>query len=254
MESWQKQFLTFLKDDFDRRRSANPRFSLRAFARKLQVAPGSLTEAFSEKRQWNFSKERARELLRLLHLPAEQKNAILVLMGFNAEHDLSKIDSSAFAYLKNPRNIAILAASFLPKNLRSVESLSRRFGLQNEALTELISNLTEAKLLSVDNEGFISPPATFLDSSGEPPTEALRDHHRSMIDLGRKSIAEIPADEREITSLSFVGNRAKMDRLKSAIRDLENNASSHAYSEDGSDTIYQLCIQLYPLDHRVLDA
>ncbi len=252
MKSWQIQFLKYLKEDFDRRRSANHRFSLRAFAKKLGVAPASLTEAFKEERGWNLSRERAKELLGYLDLTVEQKNALLVEMGFPAKHEVSVLEPSSYEYLKSPRHLAVLAAAYLPKKLRSLDAIAERFGFGREEAAKTIQSLEEQSLLSRDDDGDIEAPSGFVESVDGPSDSILRKHHHMVLGLASKSLETIPANERDVTSLSFVGNSKALAHLRAAIRELENNASSLTYGEDGADTVYQLCIQVFPVDKRLL--
>lgn len=85
--------IEFLKDQFLSRREKNPSYSLRAFASKLGIPAGRLSELFSRKRK--LTKATAKKIAERLELdPTEATKFFHGLNAASIEGDLSLLDTS----------------------------------------------------------------------------------------------------------------------------------------------------------------
>ncbi|HRO66804.1 MAG TPA: hypothetical protein PL182_04505 [Pseudobdellovibrionaceae bacterium] len=83
--SWRQELYQILLDQFQARKAKNPRYSVRAFSRKIGVASGPLSELLRGQTQWNLSVQRARRIVDNLDLPTGEKASLLIRMGLSPE-------------------------------------------------------------------------------------------------------------------------------------------------------------------------
>jgi uncharacterized protein (TIGR02147 family) len=74
--------VSLLKEAFDKKAKANPRFSLRAFAKLLGISPAGLSQILSRKKR--LSLDRAHEFARRLNLDAQERELFLTLIEAEA--------------------------------------------------------------------------------------------------------------------------------------------------------------------------
>lgn len=82
---WKEIFVEILREHFRQSREANRRYSIRAYAKRLAVAPGPLSELLRGSDRWKVTPQRATEILIKLKLsPAEKRRFQRSLDSFQA--------------------------------------------------------------------------------------------------------------------------------------------------------------------------
>tara|TARA_B100001094_G_scaffold330139_1_gene394637 strand:- start:1838 stop:2185 length:348 start_codon:yes stop_codon:yes gene_type:complete len=92
-----------LRRELNRRRYANPYYSLRAFARDLKIAPSRLSEIFNHKQ--GLSRKAALKITDLLGIIGETREYFLD--SVTAQHARSKTDRNSAMLRLDRYNIAI---------------------------------------------------------------------------------------------------------------------------------------------------
>lgn len=236
-----------LKEELDRRKSHNSSYSLRAFARNLQISPSQLSQIVSGKRQITaqFIKKVANKLslspsevtgLVRLHLTAEAAEKSLF-----RQHTLKE---DQFALIADWYNFAILSLTKIKGARKDSAWIAARLGITQAQARQSLDRL--------ERMGILSPGSAFkqisdpINASSEIPSEAIQRFHRGTLGLAIEKLANTKVDQRDFSVVTFAGNKKKLKRVKELIENFQNEISEMMESSD-NDQVYSLACQIFPL-------
>lgn len=246
---WQKDFSELLNAQVKILKEKNPRYSLRAFGKKIGLSIGPLSNLLRGGKPWNLTSKRAAEILDKLDLKIHVRNRMLVKMGELPKHPKETLPESEHAILTDWLYYPILFAFDLPPKHRLPAKIAERLGVPEETVQKIIDDLLQRKLLVSEN-GEVKRPEVFLTTTDGPANSIIRKHHEMNLDLAKKALANIPPSRRDFTTLTFVGSEKQLSALREAIRSLYDKASSLVDAGEENDQIYRLSVQLYPLEFK----
>lgn len=124
-----------------------------------------------------------------------------------------------------------------------------RFSVKHSEMEDALLSLLKLNLLSRDSEGklFISNPS--YQSSNDIASEALKQFHEGVIGLAKKSIREVPLEERHVIGYTICVSDAQIARAKQLIDQQFDRLSSNLETDSG-DQIYQMNVQFFPLTKK----
>lgn len=247
---WQKEFSQLLNSQIQKLKEKNPRYSLRAFGKKIGLSIGPLSNLLNGDKSWSLTSKRAAEILSKLDLKPHVRNRMLVRMGEPPIHPKETLPISDYSILTDWAYFPILFAFDLPSEHRVPGKIAKRLGLSEKKVRSVIDDLLARKLLIVSENGEIKRPEVFVTTSDGTPNSTIQMHHEVNLDLAKKALVKIPASKRDFTTLTFVGNEKQLSALKEAIRLLYEKASSLVDGDEENDQVYRLSIQLYPLEFK----
>ena len=247
--------LDVLKGEFHRRRTVNPAYSMRAFARFLQIQPGRLSEILSAKRP--LTPRMATHIADRLALPPEQKGQLLSTL--REERSLrkmsrfikapvgrfhySQMESDAFHLISDWFHFAILSLLKTQDAKHDVKWIAQRLNLATLDVREALERLERLGFLErVGDRLEVREPHMSYDVS----SAALRRLHAQKLQMAQKALEDIDPELRDITSVILTMSREKMGLAKQLIRQFRLNFAEALEVEPTSD-VYSLSIQLIPL-------
>lgn len=245
MSNAQKMFQELLLECLEELKKKNPRYSLRAFAKKLGVSAGTLSEVLNLK--LNLGLKRMEAILENLDLSPGKKNRFLVQLGRTPNYEKQLVSDEAAAYLANWVHRAILHSFDLEHEETSPAKIAERLGISEQEVRACLEQLLKFELIqkSEDQEKY-QRPVIILKTNDGKKDENIRRTHLSNFDLQRKAYETIPMEERDFTSMMFAGTQAQMDQMRKEIRALYEKII--LTSEVGPrDELYQISVALYPV-------
>jgi uncharacterized protein (TIGR02147 family) len=237
---------------------SNPRYSLRAFAKKVGVHVGALTYIMNGKR--NVSRKLAERIARRLLLDPQQRAEILSL--FPEKRSYRKPGSVAQGEVLEPRYLALNAAQFkiaaewehfgvlsLMKceNFESSHSwIANRLGITESKARQAVERLLQLGLIALDPSGSLSRAEKSYRTSDDVADLSLKRHHDQSMDLAKESLHRDEVHVRDFTSVTMAIDPKKLSMAKELIRKFEDELSD--LLESGHRTeVYRLSMQLFPL-------
>lgn len=245
---WHTEFIEVLRKDFENRKNGKATVTLRGYAQRLGISPGTLSDLFKQKKF--LSMERAQEVLKKIQVPPKELNQLLLKMGSSPQHDIVQLKEKDYDLLTDWEVGAVLFSSDLAKPYRHPEKIADMTGIPLKKVHEIISNLKKRNFLSVDKDGFIQRPDQYLMSSDNIPSEAVKLGHLANLKLSMRSLQEHPTEKRDITAITFAGTKEQISVLRKEIRELHAKAPTLMNQEAEPDSIFRLSIQLFPLDFK----
>lgn len=247
-KDWEERFIQTLKEAYEQHREINPRFSLRAFAKKIGVASGTLTVILNRKKKWQISAERAAEIIEKLNLSPSVKNSLFIQMGVKPVIVPRRIEQGDYPILLDWTYQPILMFFTLPIKKRDSKHIAKALGIDEAKVDSVVSDALSRGLLVKDSCGRIERPEEFLTSTDGPSSEVIRKHHKLNLDMAARSLNEQPPELRDFTSFTFSGDGKKLRLLAKEIRDLYHKASAIMNGGPDNDKVFRLSIQLFPME------
>lgn len=244
-----RTYQVLLIDELSQRRQRNAQFSLRAFARMLEISPSHLSSLISG--QKNLTQKVAAKIANKLELtPLQQKEIIQSTLNFS-ETEKSLQDSQLllkedqFQLISRWYYYAILSLSQLPDNCANGKWIGERLGISAVEAIEALNRLLRLKLISIENGRFMQTTAP-LSTTTDVPSGAIRQHHKENLELALEKIDTVPIEKRNFTSVTMAVNPKKISKVKKMMDEFKLLACEEL--EQGSKSeVYTLAMQLFPV-------
>lgn len=232
----------------------NPAFSLRSFAKKLQVSPSSLSEILNGKR--NISKKLAIRILSRLGSDPKDQNKIIQLFEYSkisSQTDQPKtkkyleLSSDQFQTLSQWQHFAILALTETKGFIADPSWISGRLGLSLGEVEQALDRLHRLGLIEWNRtKKLLKVTNGPLTTSDDISDLAVRQSHFEDLKMAAQKLDDIEVDDRDFTSITVAIDKSKMKEAKTMIREFQDKLS--AFLETGKQTeVYKICFHLFPL-------
>ena len=258
----------FLSDWFSWKKTKNPNFSHRVFARLAgQKNPSLLSQIIAGNR--NLTPHTVRSFSRAMSLDDEEVPFFAMLVDLDRARNTTdrnrvwerisasrrfqqarRIEGESFRYLSRWYFPAIreLAArhDFRPDPAWIAATL--RPTITPDQARDALSSLLEMGLLQADSSGHLSPAEATLATPHEMADLAVHNYHSGMLSLAGAAMARFPAEERHLGAVTVTIPRAMLPDLKAEIIAFQERILDLCDSvQDPREQVFQVNLQLFPL-------
>ena len=263
----QTNYRDYILEEFKKRTAKNPQYSLRAFARDLQLTPSRLSEALN--RKCGISSKRASDLADLIGLPTVEKQRFVTMV--EAEHGRSKaVRSKAEQALENTQptlpektlqlewikyfsswhHNALLELVYVDGFKPLPIWIARRLGITILEAREALNRLLYLGLLKVQ-DGKVFRDDEFLACPSDVPSADLRRIQTELLKKAEHSLAINTIQERDVTAVVFAVDKDKMKEAKEALKTFRRKFCRDMVSvSQNKNRVYALTMQFFPLDQE----
>lgn len=247
--------IQILKNELARRIEKNPAYSMRAFAKSLDMNIGVLSGLINGKRA--LTAKAADALCDKLGIAPLKKSEIILATLKNPVRENSKFDrveiaEETFKAVSEWYHWAILQIVRTERYLKSAKHSDPKWMARELSISELqaklaIERLISLNLLTRDQSGFLKRHSKNITIANKNATSAaLKKWQRQLREKAIASLESDPIEVRSMTSITMAINPAKIKEAKSLIDEFQERLSE--FLEQGSKKkVYQLCVSLYPL-------
>lgn len=248
-------FRTCLQAELLNRCRANSGYSLRAFARALQIEPSALSKILKGTRQ--VTPRMFVQLAKRLNLdpseierlqPAKQKSAHTVSNTSSAP-DYRQLTLDHFQVIADWYHFAILELTQVQGFRPEPRSIARTLNITVSEVNAAVERLKRLEFLSIDSKS-----GRWKDESGALTTvgneftaAAFRRLQRQVLEKALIALEEAPLEERDQSSMTMAINSKQLPEAKKLIRDFRRNLCVLLKSEQPLDRVYHLGVSLYPV-------
>ncbi len=246
MTKQQIDFHQFLLDKFLAKRKRNPSYSLRAYARDLDLPPGRLSEIINKKRL--PTSKMINKIADNLLLSPNAKAAFIA----NNKSKESKT-STRYRYVSEDEFRTVSEwyhfAIFNLISTRNFESdprwISGRLGISTVEVQNAVQRLERLGLIQMKETGW-SRTNTSITTSHDLISSALKKAHLQILEMAALSLNSTPIEKRDMTSISMPISLSDMKAAKEMIKKFRRQFCQKFETELG-DEVYTLNIQFFPL-------
>lgn len=257
----------FLVSELSRRKLKNESYSLRAFARDLDLSPSRLSEVMkgeaglSEKSADMIAdrlnmKARDRQQWKELVLASSARDPAVRSLAQKRINEMRKVDSKTrvpeeqFRVIADWYHAAIMELTLVEGFCSTATWIAKRLGISETEAKLGIERLISLGLLEKSEDGQLhAKPEAFSAFSDKTPSQAIRRFHRQMLSMAIESILSDSIEDREHVSTILAIPKSRMHEF----RDEMNKFITQFWNrieQDPKDELYALSLQLFPVRDR----
>lgn len=257
-------FRDILRGYFRERKERNPSYSLRAYARDLDLSPSRLSEVMNK--GLTISVAKAEGIAGRLGLKSDESRYFVDLAILDAgtnpvqvELAKSRIDryqdvarahtlaEAEFEIIAEWYHLAIVELSKLQDFELSPEWIGERLALSPGTVTHALANLERVGLIEFDDEGFtVHRDRNFVSSP--VPSQSIRRFHRQILEKAKAALNEQDLEERELASVMVAIDREQLPAIKEKLKLARRQFISEVKAmTETPDAVYTLSVQWFRL-------
>ena len=247
-----------LNGKYEEMRAKNAAFSMRAFARRLDVCPSTLTRVLNGER--SVSRPLAEQLCDKLVLDPQERADVLDTFPTSRryrkdaqrtsqdEADPSYLQLSAdqFRIIGEWYHFGILSLIKTKGFKNDPEWISERLGISARDAAAAIERLERLGMIKRDDQGKLIRTRPRARTSDDVLNLSLQKAHRQNLELGQEALTSIPVELRDFSAITMPTTPELLPKAKELIRKFQDDLSELLESKPGTE-VYKFCTQLFPL-------
>jgi uncharacterized protein (TIGR02147 family) len=260
MDTLQSDFRLHLQNEFVKKCKINPQFSLRAFARQLDIHPTTLSQILAGKRP--ITKKRFSYIADKVHLSPAQHEKFLKNFATKKkkkpaqkeqdQHDYKQLTIDSFSIIADWYHFAILQLLEVKGFKQDPRWIAKSLNIRINEVKIAIERLKRVGLITVTKRGkWIDTSEGFTTTVHNQFTNsALRNLQKQVLNMALNALDEVTIEERDQTSITMSLNSKRLPEIKSMIKDFRRKLISFVNQDKVKDCVYQAGISIYPLTKR----
>jgi uncharacterized protein (TIGR02147 family) len=246
-----------LQTQFAEHQSKNPRYSLRAFSKRVGVETGPLSAILNGKRR--ISRKLAERIVTRLMLDPQRRSEILRLFPDKRPYtkqstpardmvDPKYLELTAAHYrvVSEWQHFAIISLMDTKDFIFNAEWISERLGISRTLASESIERMLKVGMLTLSSDGSFKKESTFFRTTDDVANISLKKSHESTLELAKASLHRDSVQVRDITAVTMAIDPARIGMAKEFIRKFQDEFC--VLVEQGNQTeVYKLSMQFFPL-------
>ncbi|WP_373999042.1 TIGR02147 family protein [Bdellovibrio bacteriovorus] len=245
-----KSFSSYLYEQYEKRKSRNPQYSRRAFARDLGVSSGRLADYLSGESLPNS--QTLEKLFQALNVSPSDQDAIFEKLKkqkylSRGQGFTKQLSEEEFRQVSNWKCWSLLTLfrsfDFSPET----EWLSKKTGLPESEILTHLKNLETIGLIKKTADGYILTDKS-ITTSNDVPSSAIREAHRQFLNRAQSALENVPIEQRDMTSITMCIAPKNVSRAKEIIAEFRVRLSELLEHEQPTE-VYNLNVCLFPVFH-----
>ena len=247
-----------LNGKYEDLRSKNAAFSLRAFARRLDVSPSTLTRVLNGERR--VSRPLAEQICDKLVLDPQERADVLDVFPSNkhyrkegqkqieAENDPAYLQLTAdqFRIIGEWYHFGILSLIKTKGFKNEPEWIAERLGISVRDASAAVERLERLGMIRLDQHGKWTRTRPRVRTSDDVLNLSLQKAHRQNLELAQEALTSIPVELRDFSAITMPTTPELLPKAKELIRKFQDDLSELLESKPGTE-VYKFCTQLFPL-------
>lgn len=255
---------SFLQDEFQRRVTANSQYSLRSFARDLDITLSRISEVFSSGA--GISLQTAQKVALRLGMSEHEKEffELLVQSQYGRNKDVRQsatlkinnhIAKKNFQYLKESDGGILSQWYYLPllevltiNKEPDLAVLAKNFNIESDQLNRAVTHLEEKGFITKASHGRWVKTMPYIQVESSTPAKLIREYHLQLLKKAAEAVEGQKIENRKFLTSVF---GVKKENLQEARRELERISQDFTKkyaSEEASDCVYCVSLQFFQLD------
>lgn len=238
----------------------NPQYSVRAFAKRVGVTPGTLSLILLGKRR--VSHKLASKIADQLALDPQERSEVLPKIELGKkprsyrkqvaageiQPGYLQLTADQFQLIADWKYFAILNLIPLSDFQNDSTWIAGRLGISIKETDEALERLKRLEMIAIDAEtGRMTRTQSQYRSTDDIASVSLRRSHFQTLDLASQSLEKDSVQERDFTWITFAMNPEKMSEAKILIRKFQDELSDLLEATETPAEVYRMAIQLFPL-------
>ncbi|WP_413587091.1 DUF4423 domain-containing protein [Bdellovibrio sp. HCB274] len=256
----------YIEREFRRRCRRNSLYSLRAFARDLDISASKLSEVLRGK--CGLSNHAAELLCAHLKLSEVETQHFLimveaehsrnsfrkeqakeVLKSFQAIHGYSELDLERFKIISDWQHLALLELMELDGFESNPEWMADRLDLDIFLVSESLERLLNFELIEIVDGKYRQTGANHSITTDVPSRE-IREYHLQMMAKATESVDQGDRNERDVSHMIFAMDAQDYPKALEALKKFRREFATNMQQGENKNELYSLGIQLIPVTSK----
>lgn len=254
----------FLKAELDKRKERNPGYSLRAFARDLDVTVSRLSVVMN--RKGSLSTKTAHHLAQQLQMNAVEKayflasvaadhprspqirqQGELLLQKLSQQKKFKLLSEDVFKIILEWHHIAILELSETHTFRSDEKWIARRLNITVSDVKIAVQRLLRQKLIKIEKNKWVRTYEN-LSVESEIPSREMQHYHHQILTKAQNALDQCQREERDFSAAVFSFREDQIVEARAMIKEFRRNLMQKFEASEKKDRVYCLSLQLFPLD------
>ena len=237
------RFQRFLLETFEKKKVANPRFSLRAFSRLVDIDQSLLSKILKGKKAIG-----AATMLRVIQTLGGPEDLITEFISYKRDTlAYNEVTEEKFSRLANWKYFAILELIHLEGFQFTPENIAQKLKVSAEEALGLLSQLEATGFLKKTAEKFEVIGGSNTWASVSQASEARVQFQRSIHEESLRSLETVPFQYRDHSSTLFTINKSDVEAYREIIKETRRKLADLFMKSKKHDEVFVLSISLFPV-------
>jgi len=241
------EYRKILKRTLSERKMRNPLYSMRSFARDLDISVTALSQVLSCKR--DFSLKNMKKVSKQLCWSPAQIEQVLDLIKphmRNSERDekILELQEDMFSLISEWYYLAILTIAKQPNAMARPDLLAEKLGIKPGLVETALERLVRLKLIEIIDDKLIRTSES-IRTGLDIPSASIRKYHTQNLNLAQHSLENVPLELREVSSMTMNIDPEQMEMAKKMIIDFKRKFTKVMEKGEPQDA-YTLAIHFFP--------
>ena len=244
--------LNRLKQEFERRMNLNPAYSMRAYARDLDISVANLSKVLSRKRPISY--KMAKLIIHRLSLEVAELNSSneqSIKQNFKLQKKSLKLvlDMNDFELISEWHYDIIQELVGLPKFNSSIENIASALSMSQQKVKLALERLEKLGLVKNVKNQWRSCTGTQLITNlinENISSESARRYQGQVLEQSQQALNKYSIKERSHSSVSLKFNSKNIDEAKELIKKFRQNFRELMEKQEDADSVYQIQISFFP--------
>ncbi|MGZ3694339.1 MAG: TIGR02147 family protein [Bdellovibrionota bacterium] len=229
------EFKAHLQNELGRRCRSNSRYSLRAFARVLELDPSSVSQIIAGKRRTS----------------ARMMTKICEKIGWPQSNDavageFELLSADAFAAISDWYHYVILDLTLLKNFKNDAQWIARKLGITRSEAQIALERLQRLGMLVKKNGRLVKGQGFYANYVEGQTSSAHKEYQRQILRKALDAIDSCAQEKKDITCITIAADSRKLPEAKTRIKKFRRELC--AFLEEGeSDSVHLLAVQLFPV-------
>ncbi len=246
-----KNFRLFLQSELLRRSKANSSYSLRAFAKSLDIHHSALSRILRGKR--GISRAAFESMVEALDLNPQDVQGFKQSLAFDEEPTkqyFQDLTIDTFTVISEWYHDAILELMRTKNFKPDPKQISKSLGISLNEVNAAVERLVRLDLIEIVSKGKWIGHADHTEAgiSDAYTTSALKKNQQQILKMAIVAIGEVPREKRHNISTTMAIDIQDMEKIKKLINEFRRKLAKFAQRDKvQADEVYQFGICFYPL-------
>lgn len=263
------EYRVFIKDELEKRIFRNSNYSMRAFARDLEIPVSKLSEMLNGKQRLSrsYAKKIAEKLklsaaqekvflasveLDLSRTPTAQRRALTALHAAQFESMVADLKPEQVASLETPHHFAVKCFLEIERSTSQAKNIAQRLGLSPAQITRIFCDLEKTQqIVKVNNIWeLLSPNTRFMTNKDN------RQFQKSKLLMYRKACYNLILDEIEfgktspterlLTDIILTVPSTEFSKLKEMLNQMKSDLMNYCDKHPQTNDVYCFSLSFLP--------
>lgn len=239
-------FALRLETEFQRRKTSNSKYSLRAFAKFLELDPSYLSKLLKGKRPLSSAIEK--HCSKLLGWSLEPNLAETLT---RLKDSYSTLDLDAFLLISEWYHYAIFELIKIKSTQWNADSVASALSISKEQAQDALTRLQRLGLIRKSGLSFNRTHKGVTTLGNKFTTTAFRALQKEILNRAISAMENIPMEMRDQTSMTLAIPSQQIPKAKKMLTRFRRQFCSSMQNAGNLDSVYHLSLSFYPVSSKI---